>query len=86
MSLQRLVLTFKPEELIVDVLYRTQDGSGPNTKARQREVQDLTRAGLAQALDALEGAECVGSSGFTTREDVLVATTSSDAANLVKGT
>jgi hypothetical protein len=39
-----------------------------------------------QALEALEGgAECVGTSGFTTREDVLLATTSPSEAKLVKG-
>ena len=84
MSLQRLILTFKPEGIEVRTLYRTQDGPGPNTKARMREVQKLTKAGLEQALETLEGSECVGTSGFTTREDVLVATTSSDAAKLVK--
>ena len=71
MSLQRLVLTFKPEGIEVRTLYRTNDGPAPNTKARQREVQDLTRAGLEQALEALECAECVGKSGFSTREDIL---------------
>ena len=41
---------------------------------------------LEQALEALGArAECVGPSGFTTREDVLLATASSDAAKLVKG-
>jgi len=35
-SLQRLIVTFKPEVLIVHALFRTQDGSGPNTKARRR--------------------------------------------------
>ena len=36
MSLQRLIVTFKPEVLIVHALYRTQDDPGPNTKARRR--------------------------------------------------
>jgi len=41
---------------------------------------------LEQALEALEGgAECVGTSGFTTREEVLMATTSPSEAKLVKG-
>ena len=40
---------------------------------------------LEQALEALEaGAKCVGTLGFTTREDVLLATTSPSAAKLVK--
>jgi hypothetical protein len=86
MTLQRLVLDFRSGEIVVRCLYRTEDGPGPNTKARRREVTELTRAGLTQALEALEGgAECVGTSGFTTREDVLLATTSPGEAKLVKG-
>ncbi len=84
-NLQRLVLTFKPEELVVHALYRTQGGPGPNTKARAREVSELVRSGLEDALEALEGdVEVVGTSGYTTREDVLLATTPPDAAKLVK--
>jgi len=88
MTLQRLVLDYRTGELVLRVLYRRslQDGPNPGTKARRREVEDLARDGLRQALEALEaGAECVGTSGFTTREDVLLATTSPDAAKLVKG-
>jgi len=85
-QLQRLVLDFRTDELVVRCLYRTQDGTGPNTKARRQEVLELTRAGLEQALEALEsGAECVGTSGFTTREDGLLAASSPDANKLVKG-
>ncbi len=80
-SLQRLVLTFKPEELIVHALYRTQDGPGPNTKARRREVSGLAREGLREALRALEGdVEVVGTSGYTTREDIMVANRKESAA------
>jgi hypothetical protein len=80
-SLQRLVLTFKPEELIVHALYRTQDGPGPNTKARRREVSGLVREGLREALSALEGdVEVVGTSGYTTREDIMVANRKESAA------
>jgi hypothetical protein len=84
--LQRLVLTFKPEGVEIRTLYRTQDGPGPNTKARRRDVTVLAREGLQEALRALEGrVDIVGTSGFTTREDVLLlATASSDAAKLVK--
>jgi hypothetical protein len=74
MTLQRLILTFKPEEIEIRTLYRrrNQDGPGPNSKARRREVEELSREGLRQALASLEGgAECVGTSGFTTREDLL---------------
>jgi hypothetical protein len=73
-ELERLVIETKPEELVIRVLYRTQDGPNPGTKARTREVTELARAGLAAALEALEdGAECVGTSGFTQRQDILVA-------------
>jgi hypothetical protein len=83
-SLQRLI-TFKPEELVLHTLYRTQDDPNPGTKARRRHVPELVRTGLQDALKALEGgAECVGTSGFTTRENVLLATTSPDADKLVK--
>jgi len=85
-TLQRLIITFKPEEIILHALYRTQDGPGPNTKARRREVIELARSGLTQALEALEGsAQCVGTSRFTQREDVLLVTASPDAGKLVKG-
>jgi hypothetical protein len=36
MNLQRLIITFKSEELVIRALYRTQDGPGPNTKARHK--------------------------------------------------
>ena len=86
MTLQRLVLTFKPEGIEIRTLYRDKNGPNPGTKARAREVQELTHNGLREALEALEGgAECVGTSGFTTREDVLLATTSPDAAELARG-
>jgi hypothetical protein len=35
-SLQRFIITFKPEELVLHALYRTEDGPGLNTKARRR--------------------------------------------------
>ena len=77
MTLQRLVLDFRSGGLVVRCLYRRTDGPNPGTKSRAREVTELTRTGLQDALEALEGgAECVGTSGFTTREDVLLATTS----------
>jgi hypothetical protein len=86
MTLQRLVLNFRSGELVARVLYKTQDGPNPGTKARRREVSGLVRAGLQDALEALDGGvECVGTSGFTTREDVLLATTSPSEAKLVKG-
>ena len=86
-ELQRLVIEFRGEELVLRALYRSNvDGPAPNTKARAREVSDLTRAGLRTTLEALEGgSECVSSSGFTTREDVLLAAASSNEAKLVKG-
>ena len=54
-ELKRLVIDFHTDELAVRCLYRSQDGPGPNTKARRREVTQLTREGLSAALEALEG-------------------------------
>jgi hypothetical protein len=54
MTLQRLVIDLRAEEMILRVLYRCKDGPGPNTKARRREATELARAGLTQALAALE--------------------------------
>ncbi len=92
MTLQRLVLDFRSDagEIVVRALYRRslQDGPNPGTKARRREVAALARTGLTQALEALDseaGVEVVGTSGFTQREDVLLAATSPDANKLVKG-
>jgi len=87
-NLKRLVLDYRNGELVLRVLYRRslQDGPNPGTKARAREVSRLARSGLQDALRALEGdVECVGTSGFSTREDILLATTSPDADKLVKG-
>jgi hypothetical protein len=75
-SLQRLVVDFRGGELVVRALYRRslEDGPSPNTKARAREVSELVRAGLEDALGALEGDVAMGgTSGFTTREDIMVA-------------
>ena len=74
MDLQRLVVEFKAEELVIRVLYRSQDGPGPNTKARRREVEELTREGLRQALASLEGrVDVIGTSGYEVREDTISA-------------
>ncbi len=74
-QLQRLVVEIKAEELIIRALYKTDDAAklGPNTKSRTREVTELTRAGLTDALEALEGGDVTmcGTSGFTTREDLI---------------
>ncbi len=72
MTLQRLVITFTTEGVEVRALYRTKNGPSPGTKARAREVRELARTGLQQALKALDGSarvDVVGTSGFTTRED-----------------
>jgi len=73
MQLQRLVLDFRNGELVVRCLYRSEGAAGPNTKARRTEVSDLVRAGLQDALQALQAGDVavVGTSGFTTREDIL---------------
>jgi hypothetical protein len=85
-ELKRLVLEYRSGELVVRCLYLSKGDSNPGTKTRMKEVASLTRGGLEQALEALEdGPECVGTSGFTTREDVLLASTSPSEAKLVKG-
>jgi hypothetical protein len=77
MTLQRLALDFRTGGLVVHCLYHTEGEGGPNTKARRREVMEIFREGLGAALEALEEhVDVVGTSGFTTREDVLLATTS----------
>jgi hypothetical protein len=86
-ELRRLVVDYRSEagELVVRCLYRSQDGPNPGTKARGKEVSELVCGGLREALRALEdGAEVVGTSGFTTREDVLLLTASSDALQTVQ--
>ena len=82
-QLQRLVLEFKAEELVVRCLYRRslEDAPGTNTKARAREVSELVRTGLEDALAALEGdVAMVGTSGFTQREDIMLANRKESAA------
>jgi hypothetical protein len=44
-ELQRLVLDYRDDELVVRCLYRTEGAAGPNTKARRREVSGLVRTG-----------------------------------------
>jgi hypothetical protein len=71
-ELKRLVLDYRTSELAVRCLYRTKGSAGPNTKARRRQVEELVREGLRQALASLEGrVDVVGQSGFFTREDAL---------------
>ena len=75
-QLQRLLLDFRNDgEIVVRCLYRSSlDGPNPTTKARAREVSELTRAGLQDTLRALSEGEATmcGTSGYTTREDVLL--------------
>jgi len=72
-DLKRLVLEYRTGELVVRVLYRSEGEANPGTKARQREVSELVRTGLQDALRALKGGDATvcGTSGFTTREDIL---------------
>ena len=73
MTLQRLVIESRGEEIVIRVLYRSKGDSNPNTKRRRREVEVLVRGGLQDALGSLEGGDVTmcGTSGFTQREDVL---------------
>jgi hypothetical protein len=86
-QLQRLVLDFRSGELVIRVLYRSKGESNPGTKARTREVTELARSGLTRALEALDAGDVAicGTSGFSQRQDILLATISQDAAEkLVK--
>ncbi len=70
--LQRVVLTFKPDGLEIRALYHTKTGPNPDTAARRRVVVELARAGLHEALQALEDrVDVIGTSGFETREDTI---------------
>jgi hypothetical protein len=74
MGLQRLVVEFRAEELVLRALYRSSlDGPKAGSKARAREVTGLAREGLAQALSALSEGDVavVGVSGYQVREDIL---------------
>jgi hypothetical protein len=73
LTLKRIVVDLRAEEMILRVLYTDQDGPNPGTKARARAVTKLTRAGLRDALEALGAGDVVicGTSGFTQREDLL---------------
>ncbi len=74
-QLQRLVVSFDSGGIQLRALYRsTKDGLGPGTKARRREVTELTRTGLTRALEALDAGDVqdLGTSGFTTREDTFL--------------
>ena len=75
-DLKRLVLDFRTGRITARPLDYSEGESGPNTKGRRREVTDLAREGLSAALEALEGrVDVVGTSGFTTREDIFLCTT-----------
>jgi hypothetical protein len=86
-TLQRLVLDYRSGELVVRCLYQSDGRSNSGTKARAREVAGLARAGLRDALEALEGrVDVVGVSGYQVREDILdVALPRSDEASEASG-
>ena len=66
MNLQRLILTFTREGVEIRALYRTKSGPNPGTKGRAREVTALVRAGLHDALEALQGGPVVNAGGART--------------------
>jgi hypothetical protein len=84
-ELSRLIVDYRSGELVVRCLYRTQDGPGPSTKARTREVTGLVRSGLEQALEAHVAGDVadLGTSGFTTREDTILCINEGDEATNV---
>jgi hypothetical protein len=86
-DLKRLVLDYRTGELVVRCLYRSKGDTNPGTVRRRREVEDLVRAGLQDALTALDSeagrVDVVGASGYTTREDVLCTTSRERASEIV---
>jgi len=72
-QLQRLVIDLRKEEMVLRVLYRSKGDTNPGTVRRRREVEDLVRTGLQDALRALEEDDVTmcGTSGFTQREDII---------------
>jgi hypothetical protein len=72
-TLQRLVLDYRTGELVVRCLYRSKGDANPGTVRRRREVEDLVRTGLQDALTALQDGrvDVVGVSGYQVREDIL---------------
>jgi hypothetical protein len=79
---RRLVVEFKPGGVETRVLYRTRSAPRPGTAARRGEAAQLARAGLTEALRALDAGDVadLGTSGFQVREDVLgLPLTSSDS-------
>jgi hypothetical protein len=75
-ELKRLVLDYRSGELVARVLDRSSlDAPNPGTVRRRRQVEDLTREGLRQALASLEGrVDLVGTSGYQVREDIVLCT------------
>jgi hypothetical protein len=83
MTLQRIVIDLRQKEMVLRVLYRSEDDPGPNTKARAREVSNLVRTGLQDALTALQDGrvDVVGVSGYQVREDILSIASPSEMAS-----
>ena len=52
MTLQRLVLDFRSDDLVVRCLCCSEASTNAGTKARRREVRELKRTGLLEALEA----------------------------------
>jgi hypothetical protein len=88
-TLQRIVIDLRSEagEMVLRVLYRSKGDSNPGTVRRRREVSNLVRTGLQDALRALDSeagrVDVVGTSGYTTREDVLCTTSRESAPESV---
>jgi hypothetical protein len=55
MTLQRLVLDFRSDDLLVRCLCCSEASTNAGTRARRREVRELTRTGLLEALEAAPG-------------------------------
>jgi len=72
MTLLCLIITFKPEGVEIRTLYRSKNGPNPGRKSRAREVRELARTGLREAMEALEDyVDVIGTSGYQVREDTI---------------
>ncbi len=77
MTLQRLIIDYREQVLVVRALY---DHATPDAPVLTRRpapgVAALVRAGLERALEALDSEASdvadLGTSGFTTREDTIL--------------
>jgi hypothetical protein len=72
-TLRTVTVVFAPDGLRVQARYVRKDGPNPVTKARVRELRELVRLGLSDALRRLEAGEIsvTQEAGFEQRMDTV---------------